>query len=255
MGTQGLNTGFDQVFSREGTNAEKYDGRQRVFGRQSVIPLWLADTDFAAPRAITEALEQRARHPSYGYSQYPESLYQALIGWYQQQHHWAISRDQILLCPGVVASLEIAVGAFTKAGQGVIIQPPVYPPFASVVEKTGRRLITNPLTFDGNHYQMDLDHLDACASQPDTHLLLLCSPHNPVGRVWQRQELEQVLAIARRHNLVVLADEVHGDLIYPDRPGHRALATLTHIEDALVTAVSPGKSFNIQGMGLSALVS
>jgi len=255
VGAQGLSSLFDQVLDREGTHAEKHDARLRVFGRRSVIPLWLADTDFAAPLAITRALEQRARHPSYGYSLYPDSLFQALIHWYRQHHHWTISRDRILLSAGVVASLEVAVRAFTRAGQGVIIQPPVYPPFAAVTEKTGRRLVINPLRFDGEQYRMDFDHLEACARQPDTQLLLLCSPHNPVGRVWQRQELEQVLAIARRHGLVVLADEVHGDLIYPDRPGHTALATLANGDDGVVTAVSPGKSFNIQGMGLSSLIS
>lgn len=255
MGAQGLEHDFDQVLSREGTNAEKVDARQKVFGRQDVIPLWVADTDFAAPQAVTDALVRRAQHPVYGYSGAPASLYQSLTDWLQQRHGWQVAREQVLLAPGVVASMAIAVEAFTQPGEGVIIQPPIYPPFASVVANAGREVVVNPLVADNGQYRMDVAHLEACARQPETTLLMLCSPHNPVGRVWQPRELEQVLDIARRHGLTVVTDEVHGDLRYPDRPRHTPLGTLAKAGDALVTVLSPGKSFNIQGMGLSAMIS
>jgi len=141
----------------------------------------------------------------------------------------------------------------------VIIQPPVYPPFFSSVKLTGRRVVENPLiadrTEDGEiRYTMDLEHLEACAARPENRVLMLCSPHNPVGRVWSEQELRAVLDIARRHDLVVLSDEIHCDLVFPDAPRHVMLATLAQPDDALVTAVAPSKSFNMPGLGLSALV-
>jgi cystathionine beta-lyase len=197
----------------------------------------------------------RAAHPVYGYSCYPSALFEALIGWMWQRHGWSIERDWILLAPGVVPSLHAAVLAFSEAGEGVIVQPPVYFPFFSAVTATGRRLIENPLRLHAGRYQMDFDHLERCAK--DARLLLLCSPHNPVGRVWTREELVQLLDIAERHDLVVLSDEIHHDLIYPGQK-HPVLATLTDDlatdPSRVVTALAPSKTFNIPGLGLSALI-
>ncbi|SFR63429.1 cystathione beta-lyase [Marinobacter daqiaonensis] len=245
---------FDRVLVREGTCSVKFDARKAVFGREDVIPLWVADTDFAAPQAITEALVQRARHPAYGYTLFPDSLYESMIDWFRQHHHWSIKRHWVRMAPGVVPTLHAAARAFAGEGEGVIIQPPVYPPFFSSIEKTGRRVVENPLVVRGGRYEMDLDHLAACAASPDVKLLFLCSPHNPVGRVWSRAELEAVLDIARSHDLVVISDEIHADLVYPDRSAHTMLATLAEPGDPLLTAVAPSKTFNIPGMGLSAVV-
>lgn len=245
---------FDQPLSREHTGAVKYDARQAVFGRSDVIPLWVADMDFAAPDAVVDALEQRARHPAYGYTLYPDSVYEAMIRWYQARHQWRIERDWILLVPGVVPSLHAAALAFSAPGDGIIIQPPVYPPFFSAIRQTGRQVIENPLREDNGHYRMDLDHLEACAARDDAKILLLCSPHNPVGRVWSRDELTEVLAIARRHSLMLVSDEIHCDLVFPDKPPHQMLGRLITEQDALVTALAPSKTFNLPGLGLSALV-
>ncbi|MFC4257924.1 MalY/PatB family protein [Marinobacter lacisalsi] len=246
---------FDQVFSREDTCSVKFDARKAVFGRDDVIPLWVADTDFAAPEAVTEALVSRARHPAYGYTLFPDSLYQAMIDWFREHHRWTIERNWIRMAPGVVPTLHAAAMAYAGEGEGVIIQPPVYPPFFSSIRKAGRRVVENPLVERDGRYGMDLDHLAECAADPSVKVLFLCSPHNPVGRVWSMAELEAVLEIARAHNLVVLSDEIHADLVYPDRPGHRMLATLSRTDDPLVTTVAPSKTFNIPGMGLSAVVS
>lgn len=243
---------FDSVVPRAGSGAVKYDARKAVFGTDQVIPLWVADMDFATPAAITRALAQRAEHPVYGYSMFPESLYQAMMDWFRERHQWSIERESIVLVPGVVPSLHAACLAFAGPGEGVIIQPPVYPPFYSAIEQTGRRVLENPLQLQDGCYQLDLAHLEQCAA--DARLLLLCSPHNPVGRVWQPEELDAILAIARRHQLVVLADEIHADLVFPDSHRHTPLALRAGAEDALVTAVAPSKSFNIPGLGLSALV-
>lgn len=243
---------FDQTISREGTASVKYDGRTAYFGTADVTPLWVADMDFAAPPAVTAALAARAAHPIYGYTRYPDSLYDALIGWMRQRHGWPIKREWIVMCPGVVPSLHAAVMAFAQAGEGVIVQPPVYFPFFSAVTSSARRLIENPLRLADGRYRIDFEHLEQCAAA-GAKLLLLCSPHNPVGRVWQRDELAEILRIARRYKLVVLSDEIHADLVYPDQH-HTVLAKLADESDNLITAVAPSKTFNIPGLGLSCLV-
>ncbi|WP_421911645.1 MalY/PatB family protein [Marinobacter sp.] len=245
---------FDQSIERENTCSVKYDARKAVFGREDVIPLWVADMDFPAPEAVTRALQERARHPVYGYTLFPESLYQSVIDWFERRHGWSPERDWIMMAPGVVPSLHATALAFAGDGEGVIIQPPVYPPFFSAIRKTGRTVIENPLERLDGRYQMNLEHLEACAARDDAKVLLLCSPHNPVGRVWTEDELRAVLAIARQHNLVVLSDEIHCDLTYPDKPAHHMLARLAEERDALITAVAPTKTFNMPGLGLSALV-
>lgn len=242
---------FDQIIERNGSASVKWDGRGAYFGTTEVTPLWVADMDFAAPEAITQALRARAEHPVYGYTLYPDSLYDALIGWLQRRHGWHVERDWIVLAPGVVPSLYATVHAFTQPGDGVIVQPPVYYPFFSAVTTPGRRLVENPLHLDGGEYRIDFEHLEQCAR--DARLLMLCSPHNPVGRVWTADELRQVLAIARCHDLIILADEIHHDLIYPCER-HAPLASLTEAGDRIITAVAPSKTFNIPGLGLSALI-
>lgn len=246
-------SGFDRMIDRTGTHAVKYDARQAVFGRADVLPLWVADMDFAAPEAVTQALVERARHPVYGYSLFPDSLYEALIDWFARRHGWTVSRESILMAPGVVPSLHAAVTAFTAPGDGVIVQPPVYPPFFTAISRTGRRVVENPLLPDSDGcWRMDPDGLERCA-RDGAKLLLLCSPHNPVGRVWREDELQALLAIARRYGMTLLSDDIHCDLTWP---GHRhcMLATLADADETVITAVAPSKSFNIPGLGLSALV-
>lgn len=251
---------FDQPVDRDHTRAVKFDARKAVFGREDVIPVWVADMDFAAPEAVTRALMERAQHPVYGYTLFPDSLFEAMIDWFQTRHDWTIERDWILMAPGVVPSLHAACLAYSEPGEGVIIQPPVYPPFFSSIRQCDRTVIENPLVLETDdkdgpgRYRMDLKHLEACAARSDARILLLCSPHNPVGRIWSEEELRGVLAIARRHNLVVLSDEIHCDLTYDDAPRHRMLATLAQPGDPVVTTVAPSKSFNMPGLGLSAVV-
>jgi cystathionine beta-lyase len=244
---------FDHPIPRDGTDSIKHDGRADYFGTADVLPLWVADMDFAAPEAITQALLARAAHPIYGYSRHPEALFEALVGWMWQRHGWRIERDWILITPGVVPSLHAAVLAFAAAGECVIVQPPVYFPFFSAATATGRRLIENPLRLIDGRYQIDFAHLERCAKESDARLLLLCSPHNPVGRVWTQTELAQVLEIAERHDLIVLSDEIHHDLIYPGQR-HHVLAKLAADPARVVTAVAPSKTFNIPGLGMSALI-
>ncbi len=244
---------FDQIIKREKTGSVKYDGRESMFGKPDVIPAWVADMDFATPPAITEALINRASHPIYGYTLYPDSLYNATIKWMQRRHGWTVKREWIIMCPGVVPSLNAAVMAFTQPGESVIIQPPVYFPFFSAVTQTGRKLIENPLKEENGFYAIDFEHLELCAQNVTTRLLLFCSPHNPVGRVWSPQELKQLLHVAEKHDFIIFSDEIHADLIYPGSK-QTVLATLAGSEHRVMTAMAPSKTFNIPGLNLSALI-
>lgn len=256
---------FDQIIAREGTQSLKFDGRFATFGTADVMPMWVADMDFAVPPAVAKALQTRASHPVFGYSIAPDSLYEALMDWMLTKHNWRIKREWIVLTPGVVPSLNIVVAALTAEDAGVIVQPPVYFPFFSAVTNQNRRLIENQLILRDDsvghaRYEMDFEQLDACAKEAT--LLLLCSPHNPVGRVWSKEELQQLLAIAKKHNLLILSDEIHADLVYAHAQHHSlsqmamdsAHPSTSEALHQIITAVSPSKTFNIPGLGLSALI-
>lgn len=242
---------FSHEINRTDTGSLKHDGLEGVFGTSEVAPLWVADMDFPAPPSVTAALIARAHHPVYGYTLYPDSLYQSLIDWLKRRHGWEVQQDWIVMCPGVVPTIHASVMAYTDPGGSVIVQPPVYSPFFSAVTGTGRELVLNPLLLEGGRYRIDFDHLEECAS--GASLMLLCSPHNPVGRVWSKTELNRLLTIAQRHDLVILSDEIHADLVYPENR-HTTLSLLSENSDNIVTAVSPSKTFNIPGLNLSALI-
>lgn len=242
---------FDRTISRAGTSSLKYDARKSTFGDSEVIPLWVADMDFAVPEAVQRALAQRVAHPVFGYTLFPETLYDSLIHWLSTRHRWNIPRESILFCPGVVPSLHACIMALAKPDGGVIVQPPVYAPFLSAAETCGRKLLLNPLKLEDGRYTFDLDDLERCA-KGGGRLLILCSPHNPVGRVWQHEELLALLAVCEKHGITVVSDEIHADLIYPGFR-HVPLATLND-KAKIVTAIAPSKTFNIPGLGLSALI-
>ncbi|HET6587205.1 MAG TPA: PatB family C-S lyase [Oleiagrimonas sp.] len=242
---------FDQTIDRGGTHSVKFDARAAVFGDADVTPLWVADMDFAVAPCISDAVTARARHPVYGYTLVPDSLYQAVIDWHAERHGWHIERDDIMLTPGTLPALSTAIEAFTQTGDGVVIQPPVYGPFAALTETAGRKVAANPLIETDGHHSIDLDHLEHCAVD-GARLLLLCNPHNPVGRVWSRSELEAILDISRRHGLTVVSDDIHGDLTYSDAD-YVPLGRLARSDDRVISAISPCKTFNIQGLALTAL--
>jgi cystathionine beta-lyase len=247
-----LTIDFDHEVPRSGTHSVKHDGRFAYFGTDDVLPLWVADMDFASPEAVTCALQQRAAHPIYGYTQYPESAYEAVTDWFKKRHGWEVQREWIVMAPGVVPSLFASVMAFAKEGEGVIIQPPVYYPFFSAVTTNQRRLIENPLRLVGDRYEIDFEHLEVCGAD-GARLMLFCSPHNPVGRVWSRAELTELLRIARKHDITIISDEIHADLVYPGEC-HIPLATLAKETDKVITTVAPSKTFNIPGLGLSCVI-
>jgi cystathionine beta-lyase len=242
---------FDTPINREKVGSLKFDARKAYFGTQDVMPMWVADMDFAAPQAVTDALTERAKHPIYGYHMYPASMYQAMQDWFVKRFDWSIKRSSIIMCPGVVPTLTAIIEALTQPGDKVLIQPPVYHPFFSVVETTKRTLVLNPLSLENGRYKMDLAHLEGCM-QEGAKLLILCSPHNPVGRVWSKQELQDLLDLAARYEVCVVADEIHADLVYSDYK-HTPLASLKS-DASVISTVSASKSFNVPGLGLSALI-
>jgi cysteine-S-conjugate beta-lyase len=244
---------FDTVLDRRNTHSLKWDHCRTAFGLDDVIPMWVADMDFAAPPEVVEAIERRAAHGAYGYVSVPESFWQSATTWLQRRHGWAVDRRWLHRAPGVVPALSLCVNAFTEPGDGVIVQTPVYYPFFRAIEKNGRRLVRNPLLADGGTYRMDLADFERKIDSR-TRMLILCSPHNPVGRVWTREELERLGDICVRRDLVVLSDEIHMDLTLPGHE-HVPLATVSPaLADRTVTCISPSKTFNLAGLAMSLIV-
>jgi cystathionine beta-lyase len=244
---------FDTVLDRRGTHSLKWDRCLVDFGLDDVIPMWVADMDFAAPPAVVEAVTRRAAHGAYGYASVPESMWASAIDWLRTRHGWTIERQWLARAPGVVPALNLCVNAFTQPGDAVVVQTPVYYPFFHAVERNGRCLIRNPLVADGGRYRMDLGDLERRIDER-TRLLILCSPHNPVGRVWTREELEALGEVCVRRDLIVLSDEIHMDLALA---GHRhvPLATVSPaLAERTVTLVAPSKTFNVASLNMSLVV-
>ena len=228
---------------RRGTGASKWDALQERFGRSDLIPLWVADGDFSAPKAVQEALRRRAEHPVYGYSEYTEGFYDAVIGWVRRRFGWEIEREWIVPEHGVVISLNLAIEAYSAPGEGVIVQTPIYPPFLKAVKHHKRRLVENRLIVTEEGCRIDFDDLEAKASE--AKLLLLCSPHNPSTRAWSEAELSRLAQIAERHDLIVVSDEIHADIVYARR--HRPFAALPGMAKRSLCFTPPPKPSTSRG--------
>ena len=244
---------FDEIIDRINTNCIKYDGREQVFNKTDVIPLWVADTDFRTPDFIVEAVKKRAGHEIYGYPVIPNSFYSSIMGWVQRRHGWQIEKDWINYSPNVVIGLASLVLSMTKPGDKIIVQPPVYFPFFHVVKGNDRGMIENPLKNINGRYYFDFDDLKSKIDK-DTKMLLLCNPHNPGGMVWSREELTELGQICIENNIVVVSDEIHSDLIYKDYK-HVPFATISEaFATNSITAMSASKTFNIAGLSSSFLI-
>lgn len=239
---------FDKIIARRNTNCAKWD-----LAGEELLPLWVADMDFAAPPEVVAALEARARHGVFGYSGGYGGWYQALAQWMERRYGWVPEQEWVSTSPGVVAALDMLIRALTRPGDGVIIQPPVYRPFFTVVRNNDRKLIENPLYFDGRKYRMDLEQLGK-QLEADVKLLILCSPHNPVGRVWTREELLALGQLCLEHEIVVISDEIHSDLVFPGNQ-HTVLASLSpELAQNCVVCNAPSKTFNIAGIQASNVI-
>lgn len=239
---------FDRVIDRHGTSAAKIDRLDAMFGRHDLTPLWIADLDFAVCPEITAALHARLNHPVLGYSDASESYWDSIISWNRKRHGFELSREDLAFIPGVVKGFALAVNYFTRPGDGVLIQPPVYTPFHTVVEGNGRRIVENPLLFDGKSYSMDLDGLARLLRTEKPKMMILCNPHNPIGIQWDRPTLARLARLCRDAGCVVVSDEIHGDLMLGGRPHIPFLAAGEDAEAIGVMLAAPSKTFNIPGL-------
>ena len=244
---------FDIPVSRQGTSCVKYDSRKNVFGTDQVIPMWVADMDFKCPPFIIKALKDRLKHEILGYTIRREEYYSSLTDWIKRRHSWCIENDWISFSPGVVPALNVCTLAFTKPGDKIIIQPPVYFPFFNAVTDHDRKMVYNQLIEKNGLWKMDFDDLEKEAAS-GARMLILCNPHNPVGRAWTIGELEKLTEICLRHDVLLLSDEIHSDLILPSYK-HIPLASLSgEIASHTVTCMAPSKTFNIAGLSTSTVI-
>ena len=240
---------FDTMPDRNGTDCIKWDYLEGFFGKKDLNALWVADMDFQAPDEILKPVMERAAHGVFGYTAKPEGFYKAVIDWFRKRYHWEIKREWIIATPGVVPALNLAIQTLTEPGDGIIIQPPVYFPFMESVESNGRSLLNNRLILECNTYRMDFEDLREKAE--NASMLVLCSPHNPVSRVWTKEELERLGKICRENNLIVFSDEIHADIVFPP---HRHIPTPCADEYLLnnsISAYATSKTFNLAGLQLS----
>ncbi|HEX2934848.1 MAG TPA: PatB family C-S lyase [Bacteroidales bacterium] len=241
---------FDTYIERNGTNCLKFDGKKRYFGTDDVQPLWVADMDFKTPDFIMDTIKKRCTHEILAYNLKSKGFYDAATGWLAKRFNWNISDDDISFTPGIVSALNFAVLAFTNPGDKVIIQSPVYAPFYTCVKDHDRKLAINPLKLVNGKYEMDLEHFESLIDK-NTKLFILCSPHNPVGRVWTKEELKAVGEICLKHGIIILSDEIHSDLIFKPNV-HTPIAHISEeLANVTVTLMAPSKTFNIAGLSSS----
>ena len=244
---------FDTPIDRTHTWSIKHDFKKENGKADDILPLWVADMDFRSPDSVVEALKKAVDHGIFGYSRADESYFDAVAAWYQKRHHLTLQPEWMTCTPGIVFALSIAVRAFTQEGDAVLIQPPVYHPFSRAILRNKRTLVENPLVLKDGHYEMDLEDLEQKVLDEHVKLMILCNPHNPVGRVWTREELTALADICLRHHVYVISDEIHGDFVWQ---GHEQTPYASISEEACLHSMmctAPSKTFNLAGMATSNL--
>ena len=242
---------FDEIIDRRNTSCLKYDFAAERGYPADILPFWVADMDFRTPAPVIDALNARAAHGIFGYTQVKDDYFSVLQNWFRTRHDWNVERSDLIITPGVVFAIANAIRAFTKKSESILIQQPVYYPFANMIRQNERVLIDSPLRLIEGHYEIDFEDFEQKLIEHSVKLFILCSPHNPVGRVWTRAELEQIAAICLRHNVIVVADEIHEEFV---RPGFRHIPFASLSDEAAaitVTCTSPSKTFNLAGLQIS----
>lgn len=241
---------FDEVTNRKNSNSSKWDIDQRA----DMLPMWVADMDFKAPAVVIQALEKRVQHGVFGYARFPDAYYEAEVSWWEKRHQCRIQKEWVAFTSGVIPALTAIVQAFTDPGDKVLIQSPVYNNFNTAITNGGCEVVINELKFNGVRYEIDFDDFEQKAADEQVKLFILCNPHNPVGRVWSRDELERLGEICHAHNVIVLADEIHRDLVYE---GNRHVPFASISERLLmnsITCTAPSKTFNLAGLKTANIV-
>lgn len=253
IGQHFMSWNFNEIVNREGTWSVKYDLRKEIFGSKDVIPMWVADMDIKTPGFIISALKRRVDHEIFGYTYRPPEYYSSIVGWFGKRHNWNIKTEWICFSPGIVPALNFCTLAFTEPGDSIVVQPPVYFPFFSAVGPHGRKLVYNRLSESENGWKMDLDSFSD-SIDPSTKAIIISNPHNPVGRVWKRDELLELAETCLKNNVIIISDEIHCDLILPGS-SHVPVASLSdEISSITVTLVSPSKTFNLAGLSTSSVI-
>ena len=245
---------FDTFIDRRDTNSVKYDLRGKIFGKEDVLPMWVADMDFPVADFILDAIRERLKHPVLGYTYRSDRFSGSVTSWLERRHGWKLETSDIGFSPGIVPALNMCVLEFSDPGDKVVVQPPVYFPFFSAVSNHGRELKYNQLVKRDNRYEMDLDHLEELFRQ-GVKLFFLCNPHNPVGRVWSHEELEQLADLCVKYDVMVISDEIHSDLLLSGNK-HIPFASLgKDIADLTLCCMAPSKTFNLAGLYTSVMIS
>lgn len=244
---------FDKYIERRGTDSVKYDLNRYIFGKADVLPMWVADMDFEVADFIRDAMARRMAHPVFGYTYRPRRFFETVAAWLSRRHGWDPSPDAFSFSPGIVPALNMIVMEFTEAGDRIVVQPPVYFPFLNAVKNHGRTLVHNPLIKKEGHYSMDFVGLEE-AFKAGAKMLIFCHPHNPVGRVWRQEELQQLANLCVKYQVLVISDEVHSDLLLFGHRHHPLAALGKDIADLCFTCVAPSKTFNLAGLYTSLVI-
>ncbi|MBR7553602.1 MalY/PatB family protein [Allobacillus sp. GCM10007491] len=245
---------FEQGINRENTNSAKWDAREKFFGTSDVLPMWVADMDFAAPPTLKDALIKRAEHNAYGYTIQNDELLHSIENWVQGRHQTNIDTDLLSFSPGVIPGLHAVIQAFTEENDQIVIQPPVYPPFFSVIETHNRTIVENPLVLGDNGYEMNFVELEELF-KAGAKALLLCSPHNPVGRVWTEEEMKKVTNLCVKYDVLLFSDEIHADIVFSKSEHFPAIRVNEKVKELTFTLMAPSKTFNIAGLQGSFILS
>ena len=243
-----MNYNFDEVIDRSNSDCSKIENLKPLFGREDIIPLWVADMDFKSPPAITRALMKRVEHGVFGYTVQSDEYFNSIINWLNRRYNWKTNKNDINYVPGVVKGFSIAIEEFTEVGDNIIIQPPVYHPFRIMTKSLNRNVVNNPLVLENGQYRMDFDGLRKIVSEKKCKMLIFCNPHNPGGRVWSIEELKELSEICFENEILVISDEIHSDMALPGFT-HTPFATVSsEADNNSITLMAPSKTFNIAGI-------
>ncbi len=241
---------FDKIIERRGSHSVKWD-----WGKEDILPMWVADMDFQTAPEVIQAISEKVSHGIFGYGTIPKNFHDSVIDWWETNHNFRIEKDWLLPATGVLPSISAIIRTFVRPDEKIILQPPVYNHFFSILENYGCSIVCNDLKYEAGNYTVDFDDLEKKASDPKTKLLLLCNPHNPVGKVWTREDLEKIAEICSRNKVMVVSDEIHSDLIFNDRKHIPFVSVARDYNLQSVTCGSPCKTFNFSGMPVSYLIS
>ncbi len=245
---------FDKIINRRNTNSTKWDSTELIFQNKDVFPMWVADMDFEVSPAIKKAVIKRAEHGIYGYPASGDDFFQAIINWQAKRHNLRVKKEWIVITPGIVPAINFAIQSYSNLGDQVLIQTPVYYPFIQSVINNGRKLITNQLVEQNGNYQIDFKDLEEKMSDPKTKMMIISSPHNPVGKVFTKEELKKIADLCLKYELILVSDEIHQDIIYKNYKQYPTLLLDDNYQKNVISCVAPSKTFNIAGLKTSAII-